>query len=478
MRKTKIVCTIGPATAAKLPNLIKAGMNVARLNFSHGDYKEFNSWTKQIRSFDKSVGILQDLAGPKIRVGKIDPKGMVLSVGDTVYLTTQEKANRPNEIPVNYKYLIQDVIEGESIYFADGLLKVTVMEKIKDRLRCKVDAGGVLYPEKGVNFPDSNLTVTSLTQKDKSDLEFGIKALDVDFIGLSFVRSASNIEELRGLISRLTKKKPWIISKIETKRSLDNIDDIIVASDAIMVARGDLGVETPIAQVPLLQKMLIAKSMAYLKPVIVATEMLNSMISSPRPTRAEVSDVANAVFDGADAVMLSGETAVGKFPIEAAKTLAEVVEVTERSVLSSPIVDDGTVIRNTFSKKRKPLYRGVSIEESLSSAAVGLAFASHAKYIIVPTISGATAKGVAAHRPVIEVIGFASEQKLASQLSVVWGITAHVLSPARSTDLLFKSVISRLKKERKLISGDRVVVTAGHPVGGEGSSNIIKVIKI
>ncbi len=471
-KRTKIVCTLGPATSSKekIRALIKSGMNVARLNFSHGTQADHARLIRIIRREAKNlnlpIAILQDLQGPKIRVGELPKEGIRLEPGQKIVFTTGQAA-LPHKLPVTYGKLHQDVKPGEKLLFDDGLLSVEVL-KVRGRdVECKVIDGGLLMSYKGLNLPESKVSVSSLSSKDKEDLAFGVKQ-NVDFVALSFVRSAADIKALRRLMSRHQKKSGKaeapikIIAKIEKREALQNIDEIIKVTDGIMVARGDLGIETPAEDVPVEQKKIIIKCLAAAKPVIVATQMLDSMIRNPRPTRAEVSDVANAVIDHADAIMLSGETASGKYPIQAVKIMAKIALETEASLFDD-LKESGTIKRS------------LGTEEAISGVARILAEDVGAKAILITSLTGDSGRLVAAHRPELPIYVATTTARACRQLNLSWNVAPFELPKKTSFEALVKSAFDHLKKTRKIKKGDKVIVIAGESIGRSGGTNLAEV---
>lgn len=474
-KRTKIVCTVGPATfsAQKIRALIKGGMNVARLNFSHGTHADHAKFIRLIRAEAKKlkqpIAILQDLQGPKIRVGELPKDGILLKPGQKIIFTTG-KAELPEKLPVTYKKLHLDVKPGEKLLLDDGLLSVQVVKVQGHDVDCQVVDGGFLFSHKGLNLPESKVSTSSLSAKDKNDLEFGVMQ-GVDFVALSFVRTAKDVVTLRNLIKRHEKKsgkgKPpiKIIAKIEKREALQNLDAIIKVVDGMMVARGDLGIEMAAEDVPVAQKNIIIKCLAAIKPVIVATHMLDSMIRNPRPTRAEVSDVANAVIDHTDAVMLSGETASGKYPIEAVKTMARVAEETEASMFDN-LIEGRTTKKN------------LSSGEAVTGVARILAEEVDAKAILVASLTGESGRLVASHRPELPVFVVTPEARVCRQLNLSWNVTPFVLPAATSLKVLQENAIKHLIKTRQLKKGDQIIVIAGEPMGAAGKTNLAKVVKI
>lgn len=467
MPKTKIICTIGPASESPgmITQLIKSGMNVARLNFSHGTHEEHRRKIETIRDIssqlNKPVAILQDLCGPKIRVGCIKDPGIKLEPGQTLILTNTPMEGFGNRACVSYKQLPDEVKPGDVILLADGLLELAVEKTTPTDIHCNVITGGLLTSNKGINLPSGTISAPSLTEKDKIDLAFGME-MDVDYVALSFVRSAKDINEVKHIIRSGGRDIP-VIAKIEKHEALTDIDAIIRATDAIMVARGDLGVEIPLENVPAIQKMLIQKSNDQGKPVIVATQMLRSMCESPRPTRAEANDVANAVLDGADAVMLSEETASGRYPIKAVEYMAKITEHAEK---------DYPHLR--FLKLRKES----NISESVAYAACDLADHLEVSAIVASTQSGFTAKLISSFRPKASIIALSPDPYAVRQLSLYWGCVPVCVDVLKGTDDMFEKGANSALTVGHVAKGDRVIVTAGHPVETTGATNMIKVVEV
>lgn len=468
MKKTKIIVTLGPATdePEKIKKLIDAGANVFRLNFSHGTKTEHTRRIKTLRAIEKEIkkpiAILQDLQGPKIRVGLIPGGSMDLQKDEEVILTTVKPLEK--EIPVEYKNIVREVKLGDRILLDDGLLELKLISKSKNKIKCKVITGGTLYSNKGINLPDTEVMVSTLTEKDKKDLMVGLR-YGVDFIALSFVKSGGDIDNLRRLIER-SGKKIKIIAKIERHEAIVNIDDIIQKADGIIVARGDLGIETSLEGVPFIQKDIIEKCVAVGKPVIVATQMLDSMIRNPRSTRAETSDVANAILDGADAVMLSGETTVGKYPVNAVKAMRKIALTAERWVINRDIFI-GRDIPKTIE----------TIAEAIGKSACALVKDLGIKVIINATASGETARAVAKYRPHAPIISITHTLKTARELELTWGVTSCVIDCKTIKDMTEKAI--RIVKDLKLVKqGDKIIIISGQKVGIVGGTNMIKVEKV
>jgi len=464
-RRTKIVATIGPATQSEeiITNLIKAGVTTFRLNFSHGDHKAHAERIKTIREVSKKleidIGILQDLQGPKIRLGRFKDGPVKVKKGDKFTLTSNEVECTNTIANVTYDKLSQEVSEGKRILLDDGKIEM-IVEKVDikaNNLECIVTVGGVLSNNKGVNFPDVQLSIRALTDKDKEDLAFGLKQ-GVDWVALSFVRNPSDLIEIKDLIRNHGFDTP-VVAKIEKFEAIDQIDSVLKLCDGVMVARGDLGVEMPAEEVPLLQKQLIKKANSLGIPIITATQMLDSMASSPRPTRAEVSDVANAILDGTDAVMLSNETAVGDYPIEAVATMATIAKRIERD----------------YPQKALESHLPSTIPNAISAAVSSIARQINAAAIIPLTKSGATAKNVSKFRPATPVLAVTNERSVASTLQLVWGVTPLLIENQTSTSKTFDDAMAMAKKMNILKQGDLVVETAGTLSGVSGSTDLVKV---
>ena len=464
-RRTKIVATIGPATesAESISELIKAGATTFRLNFSHGDHKEHKHRIETIRSVSKGlgvhIGILQDLQGPKIRLGRFQNGPIKLSRGDHYSLTSKPINCDQNIANVTYDKLADEVKVGNRILLDDGRveMKVESIDSNNQKLNCLVTVGGVLSNNKGVNFPDVQLSIKALTAKDKVDLEFGIKE-EVDWIALSFVRNPADIKEIKDLIQSQGQNIP-VVAKIEKFEAIDQIDDILPLCDGVMVARGDLGVEMPAEEVPLIQKSLIKKANSLGIPIITATQMLDSMASSPRPTRAEVSDVANAILDGTDAVMLSNETAVGDFPIEAVSTMSTIAKRIERD----------------YPQRALENHLPSTIPNAISAAVSSIARQLNAAAVLPLTKSGSTAHNVSKFRPATPILAITSEIEVARRLQLVWGIIPLLIPVQINTSKTFDLAIKAAEEMNILNQGDMVVETAGTLSGVSGSTDLIKV---
>jgi pyruvate kinase len=468
-RKTKIVCTMGPASAddkIKL-RMIEAGMNVARLNFSHGDHASHAHTVAQLRRVSKSlnqeIGILQDLAGPKIRLGEVADGPRDLRPGQEIILVQGDKAPG-EELPVNYPHLLQDVKEFDRILLADGLVELKVVRIEESSINCKVVVGGTISSHKGVNLPTSSLRIKAFTDKDRSDLEMGLKE-GVDFVAMSFVRHEEDLAPIREMINQ-TEHKPLLIAKIEKPEAVERFQQILAVVDGVMVARGDLGVEMPLAQVPIIQKSLIRQARRAGKVVITATQMLRSMIDNPRPTRAEATDVANAILDGTDAVMLSEESAVGQYPVQAVQVLDDIAKVTEPSLEAQPF------LKEPFSKLL-PLS-----EAAISRAACWLAEDIRPAAIVASTTSGNTARLIARFRSRYPVVGMTPSQHTCRQLNLSWGVIPSLIPHYEDTDEMFAMARTWVAAKGIAGEGDRLIITAGVPAGVPGTTNVVKVMEM
>ncbi|MCJ8208474.1 pyruvate kinase [Mucilaginibacter sp. RS28] len=468
--RTKIVATMGPASAKKdvLLAMVRAGVNVCRLNFSHGKPEDHQKVIDMIREINEkyklNVGILADLQGPKIRIGLVKDGGIHLVNGKHIKITTNECIGDDDQIYITYEAFPQDVRAGETILLDDGKLQLKVIEtNRKDTVICEVLHGGILTSRKGVNLPNTKVSIPSLTEEDLVNLDFVLKN-NVEWIGLSFVRNAEDIIELKRIINR-NNNAARVIAKVEKPEAIDNIDAIIAATDGVMVARGDLGVEMPLEEVPLLQKMIVSKCREASKPVIVATQMLESMITTPRPTRAEVNDVANSVLDGADAVMLSGETSVGEFPLIVIETMAKIVRNVE---------ERGYPFYNHKVSNIDPSSQNY-LSDAVCESAVYLAEHTNAEAIVSMTTSGYTAFEISSHRPKANTYIFTANQQLLNALSLLWGVKAFYYDGLESTDQTIADVNNILKTENLVETGDVVINTAAVPIAAKGKTNMLKV---
>lgn len=469
MRKTKIVCTIGPASESieKLVDLIQSGMNVARLNFSHGSHEEHAARIVSIREAakrtGKTVAILLDTKGPEIRTHDFENGMAELKTGAEVIISTQQVLGTAEKFSVTYAGLFDDVDTGSRILIDDGLIELEVLEKANGDIRTKVLNSGIVKNKKGVNVPNVSIKLPGITEKDVNDITFGI-GQGIDFIAASFVRKASDILEIRELLEKHNAQYIQVIPKIENQEGIDNIDSILEVSDGLMVARGDMGVEIPPEEVPLVQKRLIKKCNMLGKPVITATQMLDSMQRNPRPTRAEASDVANAIFDGTDAIMLSGETAAGSYPVEAVKMMASIATRVEQSLQYEDL----------FRKRIREAQPTITdaISQSVAHTAVALDVAA----IVTPTESGYTAKMISKYRPKSPIIAVTFNEMICRRLALVWGVQAYLAKGAvHSTDELLETAIDTGMDAGIINFGDTVVITAGVPVAETGTTNLMKI---
>ncbi|WP_456470526.1 pyruvate kinase [Caminibacter sp.] len=460
MKKAKIVATLGPSSNDKIEDMIKAGVDVFRLNFSHADHKTHKSSIKKIRDtakkLDSKTAILQDISGPKIRIGEIN--GILeLKRGDKIRLV-KKNPKSAYDLTISYPEIIDQVEPGEYVFFADGSIRTKVVEKTPDYLVLEVKNEGVLSSRKGVNFPHSNLKISAITPKDEKDLIFGAKN-GVDIVAISFVNSKNDILKAKSILKKAG-ANPWVIAKIETKKAVENLDEILEVSDGVMVARGDLGIEVGIEKVPVIQKKIIRKANKLKKPVITATQMLLSMVNSPFPTRAEVSDVANAVMDGTDAVMLSDETTVGKYPIKAVETLVKIIKE----------------IQNIYPYHKR--YE-TDDDDAIALSVSDLAKTIEPKAIISFTSSGTTVKSIAKYRPKSPIIAVTHSRDTSRKLKVVWGVEEIFEMPKiKDPEKLIHKFIDTAKKINKLQEGDKIIITMGSIIGREGTTNMIRVYDI
>lgn len=467
-KKTKIVCTIGPASesAETLKQLIDEGMNVCRLNFSHGSYDEHQvriDTIKKVRNeVKRPIAILLDTKGPEIRTGNFNKDEVTLNAGQKFTITMDDVVGDETKCTVSYKELVDDVNVNDRILIDDGLIELIVLSKDKKDILCEVKNTGIVKNKKGVNVPNVKINLPAITQKDKEDIIFGIKN-DIDYIAASFVRKASDVLAIREVLENNGGQSIKIISKIESQEGVDNIDEILEVSDGIMVARGDLGVEIPTEEIPMVQKEIIKKCNSLSKYVITATQMLDSMMRNPRPTRAEVTDVANAIFDGTDAIMLSGETAAGKYPVEAVKTMAKIARATEESF------DYELILR------QKKAFMQPTITNAISHATCTTAMDLKAKAIITATSGGYTARMVSSYRPFAPIIASTNDEKTYRQMSLYWGVFAILNTESGSAEDVIDSSIQLSLEKNAIDAGDLVVITAGVPVGKSGTTNLLRV---
>jgi len=461
-RRTKIVCTIGPAcdNPEVLKKMISAGMNVARLNLSHGTHAEHEKKIQYLRNLSRETAIIADLQGPRIRTGSFKNKSAILKDGAKVCLTAKNVLGDETIIPICPSSVIKDIKKGEHVFVDGGRIKIRIDSAGKGQAMGTVMEGGEVGEHKGLNLPHSKLNLPSVTAKDLDDLLWAIK-MGVDFVALSFVRKASDVLKVKKIIKK-KRSMAYVIAKLEKPEAIKNLDEIIKASDGVMVARGDLGIEISLAKVPVIQKEVIEKARIYSKPVIIATQMLESMVKDEHPTRAEVSDVANAIFDGADAVMLSEETAIGIHPVEVVKIMSRIATEAERSI---------EYFTNTD-------HRRFSIDFSVSHAACSIAQELGAKAIITFTESGSTALRVSKYRPKTPIIGIVTKDETLRKLSLYFGLRALKIKPFKYIDQMIENAEVGLLKEKIVAKNDVVVLTAGIPINIPGSTNLIKVHKI
>lgn len=475
MRRTKIICTVGPATESpeRLEALAAAGMNVVRLNFSHGAHENHGRVIDNIREIAKGrdkatpryrerpIAIMQDLCGPKLRLGRLPAEGVKVEAGDTATFVLQEEGSSMEELPLPIPALFAMVRKGDRLLINDGRVKAIVSAREADIIRAEVVIGGLLSSNKGVNVPDTSLPLTSVTEKDLKDLRFGIQN-GVDWVAVSFVRNAADLEPVRRMVEAAG-RDILVIPKIEKREAVEDFDKILQVSDGVLIARGDMGVELPLDQVPLIQKDIIRRCNRAGKPVITATQMLESMIGAPDPTRAEATDVANSILDGTDAVMLSGETAVGQYPVEAVQTMHKIAIHTETAlqegVLRLPQTDGGTL----------------SVTEAVAESVCRVAYDVGAKVIICNTSSGSTARLISKYRPKTAIAAFTSEEPTYRQLALSWGVQSYLIPPVTTAEEMFLTVVKMTVEMDLAKDGDKVVITSGVPVGAAGSTSLIKV---
>lgn len=468
--KTKIIATIGPASSSKtmLKKLIFAGVDVFRLNFSHGTYDEFRRIITDIHDLNHKlethVAILADLQGPKIRIGNLPGGELDLKKNDELTFSTLPVEAGSDKILINYKHFPSDVQKGEKILLDDGKITLIVTEiSSETEVKARVLIGGKLMPRKGVNLPDTEISLPSLSEKDKEDVEF-ITEHDVDWVGLSFVRTAKDVEELRDLIKKVKKNHtPTIIAKIEKPEAVKNIESIMEVANGIMIARGDLGVEVPLHTVPVIQKSIVKRCLEMNKPVIIATQMMEGMMYNSRPTRAEVNDVANSVMDGADALMLSGETSVGNYPVESVETMEKIIREVE-------------IYEDIYHKNQKPVKANNPrfISDSVIYSGCTMALESQAKAIVSVASSGYSAAKISSHRPKSNIFAFANDEFILRRLNLVWGITPMFFDRCINTDQTIADLTMELKKRGLVEKGDLLVHISNMPINEPGKSNMLK----
>lgn len=476
-KRTKIVCTIGPASEEKktLSKMVEAGMNVARLNFSHGTYENHKKLMDNIREVseekDEPVAIMQDVQGPKIRLGEMPEDGVEIKEGQKVVLDTSLDEYKDENLPVDYDELHEHVKPGERLMIADGKIILEIESVEGTQIKSEVQTDGKLFSHKGINAPDSDLAVRAVTQKDKEDIKFGVKQ-NVDLLAVSFVRTAEDVLDAKHLIQEyeeeLDKNRDQpikVIAKIERQSAVDNIEEIMDVVDGIMVARGDLGIEIPAQEVPLQQKKLIDLAMKQAKPVIVATQMLDSMQENPQPTRAEVSDVSNAVIDHTDAVMLSGESASGEYPVKSVETMSEIIQETEESHyddLPPPKLENGIL----------------ETEEALTGLSRIVSEQLDASLILAASISGDTGRLISRYRPEIPIAVATNNERTQKQLNLSWGVIPFILPECNTIEELIDRSTLQLKRKGLVQDGDKIIVIAGEPVGKAGQVNLLEVKEV
>lgn len=470
MRKTKIVCTLGPACSDKqtLIEMCKAGMNVARLNFSHNTHADHEKRIALIKEVREELGlpiaIMLDTKGPEYRIKTFKNGRITLKEGDTFTFTADEIEGDETRVSVNYKGLPHDLEKGDIILLNNGLLSFEVTDKTDTDVLCRVVIGGELSDRKSMSFPNKTLKQKYLSEQDKQDIKFGIEH-DIDFIACSFVSCRQDLLDVKNYLSELGASGIDLIAKIENRSGVDNIEEISGECDGIMVARGDMGVEIPFEELPAIQKKIITKCRMLGKRVITATEMLESMIYNVRPTRAEISDVANAVYDGTSAIMLSGETAAGKYPVQAVRTMATIAENTEKNIhYEKRFLSSEFKIKNTV--------------DAISHATCGMAIDIDAKAIAVCSLSGMTARMVSRFRPPVDIVGLTTSEKTWHKLSLSWGVTPQMCENYPSTDVLFYNAQKLTKQVLGLCDGDKIVITGGVTNGKSGNTNLIKVERV
>ena len=468
MRRTKIVCTLGPSTDKEevLRNLMKNGMNVARMNFSHGTHEEQKARLDMIKKLREELNLpvaaLLDTKGPEIRIGDVEGGKLELKPGQEFTLTTEEMLGTEKKVTITYKELYKDVEPGDSILIDDGLIGMEVVRIDESDIVCRVKNGGFISNHKGVNVPGVELNMPFVSPKDLADIVFAVEQ-DYDFIAASFTRTAEDIMEIRKILQEHGGEKIHIIAKLENKQGVKNCEDILRVADGIMIARGDMGVEIPLEEVPVIQKELIRKAMHMGKPVITATQMLDSMMKNPRPTRAETSDVANAIYQGTSAIMLSGETAAGAYPIEAVQTMAKIAERTEQDI--------------DYSREFKPrkLAEAPDVTSAISHATCTTAADLKAEAIVAVSKSGRTVSRIAKYLPVCPIIGCTTDERVYRQLNLLWGVTPVVMKEANTADELFDHAVELAEQKGLIARGELVVIAAGVPVGLSGTTNMMKV---
>lgn len=472
MKKTKIVATIGPVSSSKevLRDMILQGLDVVRLNFSHGAHEDHKKVIDFVRAIDMELGtstsLLADLQGPKLRVGEMENGSVNLVAGNEIIISTTKQIGTEKVIYTNYKEFAQDVSAGETVLLDDGKIAMEILEtNKKDTVRCKIIQGGPLSNKKGLNLPNTKVSLPSLSEKDLADLHFALNE-NVDWIGLSFVRNAEDVRALKEIITA-AEKHAKVVAKIEKPEAVEQIDEIIELTDAVMVARGDLGVEIPLQNVPLVQKMIVRKCVQMARPVIVATQMMESMVVNMTPTRAEVTDVANAVLDGADAVMLSGETSVGKYPVEAIRMMNNIIGEAEK-------------YEGLYYHEEAPLGQDESrfVTDSICFSACRLSKRASAKAIVTMSFSGYTGYKVSSWRPNANIFVFTGNKKILTQMNLVWGVKAFYYDKMVSTDQTIADIRYFLKKHEYIKEGEFIINIASMPIAEQGTTNMLKLSRV
>lgn len=474
MRKTKIIATLGPATDDDqvLRELMLAGVNVCRFNFSHGSYEDHQTRFEQVVRIREELGLpvatMMDTKGPEIRLGRFENDEPIdIFDGDTFTLTTEDCIGNNEKSSISFKGLPDDLKVGDTIFINDGLIELKTLDITETDIRCKVIHGGTLSNNKGVNVPNVSLSMPYLSDKDMNDLIFGAK-MGFDFIACSFVRTAADVDYLRKFTKSIGWATPRLIAKIENMEGVNNIDEIIHTADGIMVARGDMGIEIPFEQIPAIQKDLIRKGYMAGMQVVTATQMLESMISNPRPTRAEITDVANAIYDGTSAIMLSGETAVGKFPVDTVKTMSSIARTTEKNI----------DYKNLLHEREASYDTDLNITNAISHATVTTAHDLDAKAIITVTKSGTTARRISKFRPSCPILSGSTSERVCRQMNLSWGVTPMLIEEKNNSDELFEHSVEVAKSNGYVSDSDVVVITAGIPLGKAGTTNMLKVTKV
>jgi pyruvate kinase len=468
--KTKIVCTIGPATSSKLMllRLTKEGMNVARLNLSHGTEREHLAQFRMIRSISAKlrnpIGILVDLPGPKVRVGKVDPEPTYLRVGNRILLTGRRIVGNQRIVSVSHPSILRELNKGDLVFLADGIIRLTVQSVEDGEVMCRVVRGGPLFSGKGMNVPEKKLRLTAFGEKDTDLLRFALRN-GADFIGLSFTKTSEDIVKAKRIVKE-SNSRAWIIAKIERRQAVEEFDEIVKKTDGVMVARGDLGVEMEVEDVPILQKRIIEKANVAGKPVITATQMLESMVNNPTPTRAEVTDIANAIIDGTDAVMLSEETAVGKYPVESVKVMKKVAAITERNLPYRSLLDS-----------RRALLKQI-VQDSISFSACEVAFNLKAGCIVAHTRTGTTAHRVSKFRSSVPILALTHSVPVMNRLTLLWGVYPYKVKRLSTTAEIFAAAKSAARTSGTAHAGDKVIVVCGDPSTPGGTTDLLRVQEV